>query len=77
MTIKQLIEILQQVEDQDTRVMVSGYEGGYNDVMNINPIPLDIALDVSNEWYYGKHERAEMLIHEDRKDYQIVKAILI
>lgn len=77
MTVAQLIESLSKIEDQDIRVMVRGYEGGYDDVMNINPTPIDIALDVNNEWYFGKHERAEMLIYEDRKDYQIVKAIIL
>ena len=77
MTVKQLIQILSTIEDQDVRVMVKGYEGGYNDVEGINIDPIDIALDVNTEWYYGVHERAEMLMYEDREKYQILKAIIL
>jgi hypothetical protein len=77
MTVKQLIQILSTIEDQDVRVMVKGYEGGYNDVEGINIDPIDIALDVNIEWYYGAHERAEMLMYEDREKYQIVKTIIL
>ena len=55
MTIKELIELLVQYP-QEARVVVAGYEGGYNDIANINPIPLQ--LNVHKEWYYGQHERA-------------------
>jgi len=55
MTVKQLIEALSKIEDQEAWVMTSGYEGGYNDVMNINPAPIDMALDVNEQWYYGSH----------------------
>ena len=77
MTVKQLIQVLSQIEDQDVRVMVKGYEGGYDDVEGINIDPIDIALDVNTEWYYGVHERAEMLMYEDREKYQILKAIIL
>jgi len=77
MTVAQLIEALSKIEDQEAWVMVKGYEGGYDDVMTINPTPIEIALDVNKEWYFGNHERAEMLIYDDRKDYQIVKAIIL
>ena len=77
MTVKQLIEQLSTIENQDARVITSGYEGGFCDIENLNLEPVDIALNVNDEWYYGNHERAEMLIHEDREKYQIVKAIII
>jgi hypothetical protein len=77
MTVKQLIESLSKIEDKEAWIMVNGYEGGYDDVMNINPAPIDIALDVNDEWYYGKHERIEDVLIEARKDYQIVKAIIL
>jgi len=75
MTVKQLIEALSKIEDQEAWVMTSGYEGGYNDVMNINPAPIDMALDVNEQWYYGSHEKAEDINHLDK--FQIVKAIIL
>ena len=76
MTIRELVQVLGKIEDQDALVMTSGYEGGFCDVTDIAD-PIDMALNVNNEWYYGNHERAEMLIHEDREKYQIVKAIVL
>ena len=75
MTIKQLIEKLSTIEDQEARVMVQGYEGGYDDVVEINTKPIDMALNVNDEWYYGKHEKAEDRDHLDK--FQVVKAIII
>lgn len=39
---------------QDLRVVVAGYEGGYNDVDQFENIK--IVIDYHKEWYYGKHE---------------------
>jgi hypothetical protein len=77
MTIKQLIEELSKIEDQDLRVMTSGYEGGFNDVENINLTPIYMALDVNTEWYYGKHEPVDNLYEATNSNYQIVKAIIL
>ena len=57
MTVKQLIEKLQQF-DPEIRVFVSGYEGGYDDLVTVSEIK-DIALDVHDAWYYGDHEDAD------------------
>ena len=35
MTVRELIESLSKIEDQDIRVMVSGYEGGVDDIVII------------------------------------------
>lgn len=77
MTVKQLIQSLSKIQDQEAWVMVKGYERGYDDVMNINPAPIDIALDVNDKWYYGRHESIQDVLIEARKDYQIVKAIIL
>ena len=37
------------------RVVVSGYELGYNDVLVVSTIPLK--LNVNTEWYFGKHDQ--------------------
>ena len=72
MTIAELIEALQQF-DPKTRVLVKGYEGGYNDaaVSNITPV----ALDVHSEWYYGKHENVSETTNLEGK--KTVEAIII
>ena len=75
MTVKQLIEILSSIEDQNTRVLVKGYEGGVEDISDNIPAIENIALDVNEEWYYGRHE-----IHNfdhEYKDKQIIQAIIL
>ena len=72
MTVKQLIEQLSTIENQDAIVMTGGYEGGYDEVNNITN-PIDMALNVHTEWYYGAHERAK----DADGEYQIVKAIIM
>jgi len=53
MKVKELIEILIDFPP-DMRVVVDGYEGGYNDVTNIKQI--SIHLNIHPEWFYGAHE---------------------
>jgi len=77
MTVKQLIAILSTIKDQDTLVMVKGYEGGYNDVEIVNIHPIDVALDVNDQWYYGRHENVDDVLLKARKQFQIVKAIIL
>jgi len=77
MTVKQLIEELSKIEDQDLRVMTSGYEGGFDDLeTKANNIQF-MALDVNKEWYYGKHEPVDNLYDVPNDRYQIVKAIIL
>jgi hypothetical protein len=54
MTVKQLIEKLQQL-DSEQMVVTSGYEGGYKEISDVAPIRLK--LHVNDEWYYGEHEQ--------------------
>lgn len=75
MTVKQLIEKLSQIEDQDVRVMVSGYEGGLDDITSDIPVVVNVALNVNTQWYYGKHE-VQHSIHE-YESKQIVQAIIL
>lgn len=72
MTVKQLIEQLQQL-DPDLHVFVRGYEGGYDDASPIINIK-EIALDYHTEWYYGKHEDADEV---NKENYKIVKGIIL
>ena len=64
MTVKQLIEELSQIKDQDLKVLVKGYEGGFDDVIVLkgeNNIPTTYTIDrnVNAQWYYGRHEITE------------------
>ena len=58
MNVDQLIKRL-QMYPPDLRVVVRGYEGGYNDVDIFEK--LKIVLDYHSAWYYGKHEDVEYL----------------
>ncbi len=73
MTVKELIEQLQQL-DPDLHVFVRGYEGGYDDVYLSSE--KEIALDVHNEWYYGKHEDIDYN-GGIKENYKIVKGIIL
>ena len=77
MTVKQLIKALSQIEDQDIRVMVRGYEGGYNDINVDSPTIQYMALNVNDEWYYGDHEKIEDIMEQDKDRYHIIKAIVL
>lgn len=74
MTIKELIERLSQIEDQNIRVMTRGYEGGYDDASIYFRI-INVALNVNSEWYYGSHEMVSE--NHNYKDKEIVKAIVL
>jgi len=77
MTVKELIQILSTIEDQEVRVMVRGYERGVKDIDNNNPAIIHVALDVNEEWYYGRHERVDDIDPSTNKQYQVVKAIIL
>jgi hypothetical protein len=77
MNVRELIEKLSTIENQDARIITSGYEGGFCDIENLNLEPVDIALNVNTAWYYGAHERVNDVYHEDREKYQVVKAIIL
>jgi hypothetical protein len=53
MTVAELIETLREF-NSETRVVVNGYEGGYDDI-SVSEV-VTVALNVYHEWYYGKHD---------------------
>jgi len=86
MTVKELIESLSKIEDQDIRVMVKGYEGGVDDIVIGNgidnntiviPAIIHVALDVNKKWYYGRHERVDDMYDATNSNYHIVRAIIL
>jgi hypothetical protein len=50
--VDELIALLSQMP-ADATVVVKGYEGGVDDVMDVTL--LQIRRDVYKEWYYGQH----------------------
>jgi hypothetical protein len=64
MNVDQLIKRL-QMYPQDLRVVIRGYEGGYDDINNFEQ--LKIVLDYNDEWYYGKHDDASFVHNEEAK----------
>lgn len=78
MTVRQLIESLSKIQDQDIRVMVRGYKRGVDDIVIDNtPAIQYVALDVNQKWYYGKHETVDDMYEATSSKYHIVKAIIL
>ena len=76
MTVKELIEVLQKVENKDMRILISGYEGGHNDLETSANNIQEVALNVNEEWYYGSHEIVGegAIVHEG---VRVIKAIIL
>jgi len=66
-TVAELIAKLEQYP-KSTRVVVAGYEGGYNDISLI--LERNLELDVNKQDYMGRHDDAE-------KGKESVKAIFL
>jgi hypothetical protein len=64
MTAAELIKHLQQVHP-DTKIVVRGYEDGYNDIQKLRKIRINYCPDA--EWYYG--------VYSDSKDPDSIDAI--
>ena len=86
MTVRELIESLSKIEDKDIRVMTNGYEGGVDDIVIGNGIDNNtivipaiqyVALNVNEEWYYGRHRRVDDMYDATSSQYHIVKAIIL
>jgi hypothetical protein len=53
MKVSDLLTLLSEMP-ADADVVLKGYEGGVDDVLNVKSVK--IKKDVHAEWYYGKHE---------------------
>lgn len=56
MKVKDLLTLLSEMP-ADADVVAKGYEGGVDDIINIQLVKL--SRDVHKEWYFGKHEIKE------------------
>ena len=52
MTALELITLLQS-QPPDIRVVIRGYEDGYNDIAQI--VPVNISKANNKKWYYGEY----------------------
>ncbi len=53
MKVMDLLTLLSEMP-ADADVVLKGYEGGVDDVLNVKLVK--IKRDVNTDWYYGKHE---------------------
>lgn len=56
MTVKELINRLQQISNQEMTVVVDGYEGGFDDIKE--PKFIVVYKRIDNQWYDGKYEQS-------------------
>lgn len=57
MTVKELINRLQQINHQEMKVVVNGYEDGFDDIKSVKPV---IACEkIDHEWWDGKYNTSE------------------
>jgi len=72
MEVSELINFLSKF-DPSTRVMVKGYERGYDDLKDVKE--KDVVLNVNDEWWYGKHEVLEKVSKGNNKES--IKTIIL
>jgi hypothetical protein len=59
MTTQELCDRLSQFPP-DTPVVVRGYEGGFNDVLNVEAVEMQLNVNAEH-WYYGAHSKPDIL----------------
>lgn len=74
MNVQQLIKKLEKL-DPKAMVVVSGYEGGVNEVKSVSPVTID--LNVNDEWYYGKHEVVDDATYSHKEGLKQKQAVLV
>lgn len=67
MTVSDLIELLAKYPP-DLRVVYPNPEGGFHPIHNLKPMPL--ALNVNDEYWYGKHDYPNSVDPLAGKTYQ-------
>ena len=55
MTVKELIKHLETLPP-DIKVVIRGYENGYNDIIEIRPIKIKVKPD--SKWYDGFYDKS-------------------
>ncbi len=76
MTVDQLVQIL-QTYPPDLRVVVNGYEGGYDDLSPKQISPSKIALNTGKHEWEGKHGDPNGLTERPTDDAKVVEALVL
>lgn len=71
MEVSELINFLSKF-DSSTRVMLKGYEEGYDDLKEVKE--KDVVLNFYNDWWNGEHEALEKTAF---KKFKSVKAVIL
>ena len=74
MTVKELTEFLEKYPD-DLRVVVNGYEDGYDDILPERISTTKIQLDVGKHDWEGQHN-SPLPANESTDDAEIVDALV-
>ena len=76
MTVQELIDKL-QLMDPTADVYVTGYEGGYDDIHDLEPVR--VCKGFYEEWYYGDHEEYDVVRKgpADPHSFEIAKGIVL
>jgi hypothetical protein len=77
MTVGELIAKLQEF-DQNTMVVVDGYEGGVDELTTVQTVSIALGYNVEG-WYYGDHEVVtdSTLLPEEKEKYPVVTAVYL
>lgn len=73
MIIAELIKELEQYP-QDTRVVIRGYEGGMDDVDEVELTEIYLNYNAGT-WYYGNHEEVSSISSHSEGKYEKVSAV--
>lgn len=76
MTVRELINLLATYPD-DLRVVVNGYEDGFDDLSRDNLKIVEIALNTGTESYVGEHGYWFPEVHGKQKDIEVAKALVL
>ncbi len=76
LTVRRLIRLLSE-HPPDLRVVVDGYEAGYDDLSAGQLQRVRIALGVGKEEWVGDHEDPELVIPKERRPSESVEALVL
>lgn len=76
MTVRELINLLVAYPD-DLRVVVNGYEDGFDDLSRDSLKLVEIVLNTGTESYVGEHGDWFPEIHGKQPDIEVAKALVL
>lgn len=76
MNVRELIEVLSQYPD-DTRVVVNGYEEGYDDLSPELISIVELALNANRYWFVGRHAGKRELSDEAQTEARFASALAL